>query len=319
MKWVVHYRFNYRPSRYYLYDHDLEDFDLLFEDMPALTPYKMGRRASITIRARDGLEMPAFLTLPPFKEATNLPIVLAISHGPGEREQWGYNALAQWLADRGYGCLQVSLRGADGNATKGGIESVNNDLTDAVQWVIKKGIADPKQVAIFGIDYFGGYAALAGMAFTPELYACAIATPAVNNLKLFFESIPEEERKPLMQVIGNLSDDFVNRKVSPLFHANSIRAPMLLAHADGDGLVSMSETFQLVQTVREKGIPVEYVIYMNEGQGVMKQDNTIDLRQRVEQFLAKHLKAGRTAKKAQVPQGTTAFVVNDKLPNTEHQ
>ncbi|KAL6063827.1 S9 family peptidase [Balamuthia mandrillaris] len=319
MKWVVHYRFNYRPSRYYLYDHDLEDFDLLFEDMPALTPYKMAKRASITIRARDGLEMPAFLTLPPFKEATNLPIVLAISHGPGEREQWGYNALAQWLADRGYGCLQVNLRGSDGDDTKRGIEGVQHDLTDAVQWVIKKGIADPKQVALFGIDYFGGYAALAGMAFTPELYACAIATPAVNNLKLLFESIPEEARKTLTQVMGNLTDEFVNRKVSPLFHANSIRAPMLLAHADGDGLVSMSETFQMVQTVREKGIPVEYVIYLDEGQGVMKQENTIDLRQRVEQFLAKHLKAGRTAKNAQAPQGTTAFVVNDKLPNTEHQ
>jgi len=185
--------------------------------------------------------------------------------------------------------------------------AMQNDLTDAVQWAIAQGIADPKRICIYGGSY-GGYAVLAGLAFTPDLYACGVDIVGPSNLKTLLESAPEywgTARREFALMIGDVeNDEAFNRKVSPLFHADKIKVPLIIAQGANDPRVPIRESDQMVAAMRAKGLPVTYVVYPDEGHGFARPENRLDFYGRVEKFLAEHL-GGRAIPFEEI-EGTTA-------------
>jgi len=298
--WLVGKLYDDKPARYYFYDRSDQKLDLLFPDSPILSKYPFAKIICVEIKARDGLILPGYLTLPPGVPPKNLPMILAPHGGPWARDGWGFNLENQWLANRGYAVLQVNFRGSDGygrkfmNAGNGqwGVGAMQNDLTDAVKWAIAQGYADPKRIGISGGSY-GGYAVLAGLAFTPDLYACGVDTCGISNVRTMFESMPDFwkpiKRRWVLRIGDAEHDDALNRKISPVFHADAIRAPLLIAHGVNDPRVKITESEQIVAAMRKSNIPVTFVVYTDEGHGIGKGVNLLDFAGRVEDFLAKHL------------------------------
>ena len=256
-----------------------------------------------------------------------MPLVLNVHGGRWYRDYWGFNSEAQWLANRGYACLQVNFRGSTGY----GKDFVNagdrewggrmqDDLTDAVKWAVEQGIADPEKVAIFGGSY-GGYAALSGVTFTPDLYAAAVSIVGPSNLETFLKTIPpywESFRKVMDARVGRIPryesgpkagmpkdpKDFTKqdredieflRGRSPFYHVDSIRKPVLIAQGANDPRVNKAESEQFVEAMKKNGLDVEYVVYDNEGHGFARPENRLDFYRKAERFLAKYL-GGRTEK-----------------------
>ncbi len=298
-RWVVAYDGDRQSLHYYLYDRDSGEARLLFVARPELEKYPLAERRPVRIRARDGLVLHGYLTLPPGAEPRNLPTVLYPHGGPWARDFWGWEPIAQWLANRGYAVLQVNFRGSvgygkafvnAGNKEWGG--KMQDDLTDAVRWLIEQGIADPERIAIMGGSY-GGYATLAGLAFTPELYRCGVDIVGPSNLFTLLESIPPYW-KPMVAIfhtrMGHPERDAeLLRARSPLFHAERIRAPLLIGQGANDPRVKRQESLQIVEALRKAGREVEYVEYPDEGHGFFKPENRLDFFRRAERFLAKHL------------------------------
>lgn len=219
--------------------------------------------------------------------------------GPWFRDAWGFNAEVQWLANRGYAVLQVNFRGSTGygkafvNAgDKQWGRAMQNDLTDAVHWAISKEIADPKKIAIYGTSY-GGYAALAGATFTPDLYRCAIDVVGPSNLVTCLKSIPPywSTQIPIWyNRVGNpyTEQEFLN-SISPLFHVNEIKIPILVAHGANDPIVKQAESEQIVAAMKAKNIKYEYLLFPDEGHGFVKPENKLKFYKAAEHFLAEHL------------------------------
>jgi dipeptidyl aminopeptidase/acylaminoacyl peptidase len=244
-------------------------------------------------------------------------LVLNVHGGPWGRDGWGYNPEAQWFANRGYATLQVNFRGSAGFGKKflhsgdkqWGVGTMQHDLTDAVKWAIAKGIADPKKVCIYGGSY-GGYATLAGLVFTPELYACGVDIVGPSNIKTLLQSIPPYwapfKKQFVMQVGDAENDDVFNQRISPLFHAANVRVPLIIAQGANDPRVNVRESTQMVEAMRAKGLPVTYIVYTDEGHGFARPDNRLDFYGRVDEFLAKHL-GGRSEPWLKI-EGTAAEV-----------
>jgi dipeptidyl aminopeptidase/acylaminoacyl peptidase len=238
------------------------------------------------------------LTLPAGVEAKGLPMVLLVHGGPWARDSWGYDAQAQWLANRGYAVLQVNYRGSTGFGKKflhaGDREwarKMHDDLLDAVDWAVKQGYTDPRKVAIMGGSY-GGYAALVGAAFTPDTFACAISMVGPSNLVTLLRSIPPywEPMKKLFSVrVGDLEDEAFLKSRSPLFRADKIRIPMLIAQGANDPRVKQAESEQIVEAIRKAGKPVEYLLFKDEGHGLARPQNRMKYYAAAEAFLGKHL------------------------------
>jgi dipeptidyl aminopeptidase/acylaminoacyl peptidase len=234
------------------------------------------------------------------REAKSLPLVLNVHGGPWARDSWGLDLEAQWLANRGYAVLQVNFRGSTGfgkrflHAGDGewGVGDMQHDLTDAVQWAIQEGIADPMKVAIYGGSY-GGYATLAGLAFTPGLYRCGVDIVGPSNIKTLLEAIPPywAPMKKMFELrVGDVeSDEELNRKISPLFHVENIKAPLLIAQGANDPRVNIRESNQMVAAMRARELEVGYVVYPDEGHGFARPENRLDFYGRSEEFLARHL------------------------------
>jgi len=299
-KWIIQFVSDVCPPVYYLYDRDAAAARPLFEDESDLGRYRFSLQEPVVIMARDGVEVPCYLTLPQGVPPKSLALVLFVHGGPWARDDWGFNQGVQWLANRGCAVLQVNYRGSPGygkrylNAGNGqwGVGSMQHDLTDAVKEMIKRGVADPKRVAIMGGSY-GGYATLAGVTFTPELYACAVAMSGFANLKTSFETFPSfwlPLKKRWIRRVGDVErDEELNRRISPLFHIDKIGAPLLIAHGQNDPRVKISEPEQIVKAMRAKGIPVTFVVYPDEGHGVGRPENQLDLFGRIEEFLGNNL------------------------------
>lgn len=299
-KWVIGYDTDDGPVTYYLYDREKKKAEKLFVSRPELEKYTLAQMKPVVITARDGLEMVGFLTLPPGKEPKNLPLVLNVHGGPWARDAWGYNGEAQWFANRGYATLQLNFRGSTGygknflNAGNGewGVGAMQHDLTDAVNWAIEKGIADPEKVAIYGGSY-GGYAVLAGLTFTPELYCCGVDIVGPSNMQTLFASIPPywaPLKKQLTLRVGDVEgDDEFNRKISPLFHADKIVKPLIIAQGANDPRVNIREADQMVEAMRAREMEVTYVVYTDEGHGFARPENRLDFYGRAEEFIGKHL------------------------------
>jgi dienelactone hydrolase len=247
------------------------------------------------------LEIPAYLTLPKGVEAKNLPTLIIPHGGPWGRDNWGYNSLAQFFANRGYAVLMPNFRGSTGYGRKfldaGNLEwgrKMQDDLTWGVKFVVAQGIADPKRVGILGGSY-GGYATLAGVAFTPDLYAAAVDIVGPSNLITLLDSIPpywESIRTMFYKRMGDPSTPqgkALLMEESPLSSADKIKTPLLVAQGANDPRVNRREAEQIVIALRDRGFPVEYILAPDEGHGFARPINNLALFMASEKFLALHL------------------------------
>ena len=284
---------------YYLYDRRDNSINKLAELSPWLKEEQMAAMQPITFKSRDSEDIHGYLTLPVGVEAKNLPLVIIPHGGPSARDVWGFDSEAQFIANRGAAVLQVNFRGSTGYGKKfqqAGFKQwgrrMQDDLTDGVKWAIARGIADAKRVAIYGGSY-GGYAALAGAAFTPDLYACAVSYVGPSNIFTLLESIPAYW-KPMLEMeyeeIGDpVKDKELLEAVSPVFHAENIKIPLLVAQGANDPRVNKAESDQIVEAVRKAGKEVVYIVKDNEGHGFQNEENRFDFYRALEEFLSKHL------------------------------
>jgi dipeptidyl aminopeptidase/acylaminoacyl peptidase len=255
----------------------------------------------VTYKSSDGLEIPAYLTLPKGVEAKNLPTLIIPHGGPWARDVWGYNTLAQFFANRGYAVLMPNFRGSTGYGRKfldaGNLEwgrKMQDDITWGVKYLVAEGIADPKRVGILGGSY-GGYATLAGVTFTPDLYAAAVDIVGPSNLITLLESIPpywEAARKTFAVRMGDAATPegkAILTERSPLNSVGKIKTPLLVAQGANDPRVNRREAEQIVVALRDRGFPVEYILAPDEGHGFARPVNNLALFMEAEKFLAAHL------------------------------
>jgi dipeptidyl aminopeptidase/acylaminoacyl peptidase len=297
--WLVGFMADNGPVPYYAWDRKKQAATFLFDHKPALKEYTLALMEPVSFSSRDGLTIHGYISFPPDAEQKNLPMVLNVHGGPWSRDTWGYDAEAQWLANRGYACLQVNFRGSTGYG-KGFLNAgdrewggkMHNDLVDAIHWAVDRGYADPKRIAIYGGSY-GGYAALVGATFTPDLFSCAVAIVGPSNLITFIRSVPpywSTFLAMLHQRVGNPDTEeafLVSR--SPLSRVNQIKIPMLIAQGANDPRVKQAESEQIVQAMRDKNIDHEYLLFPDEGHGFGKPENRIRFYAAAEKFLARHL------------------------------
>jgi len=291
-----------RPDRspaFWRWDRAARKAKFLFAARPKLDGYELAPMTPVSFSARDGLKIRAYLTTPAGKEPRKLPLVLLVHGGPWVRDRWGFHPEAQWLASLGFACLQVNYRGSAGFGKRflhaGDREwgaKMQDDLTDAAKWAAASGVADPGRVAIYGGSY-GGYAALAGAAFTPDAYRCAVDVVGPSNLVTLIKSIPPYW-EPLKRVfdlrVGDVErePDFLKSR-SPLFAADRIEIPLLIAQGANDPRVKQAESEQIVAALRKKGKPVEYLLFPDEGHGFAKPANRLKFYAAAESFLGEHL------------------------------
>ncbi len=297
--WMVAFTADNGPVAYYAYNRQKQSAEFLFTNQPELSQYTMATMQPVTFTARDGLTIHGYLTLPPGKSNKNLPMVLNVHGGPWARNIWGYNPEAQWLANRGYACFQVNYRGSTGygkdflNAgDKEWARNMHHDLVDAVNWAVEQGIADPKKVAIYGGSY-GGYAALVGATFTPDLFCCAVDIVGPSNLVTLIKTIPPYWSTFLATFhkrVGNpdTEEEFLQSR-SPLFKVDQIKIPMLIAQGANDPRVKQAESEQIIAAMKSKGINYEYLLFPDEGHGFAKPENRLKFYAAAEKFLAQHL------------------------------
>ncbi len=289
---------------YYFYDRDKDELVKLAEVSPWLNEEHMASMKPIKYTSRDGLTIHGYLTLPVGVKAKNLPVVVNPHGGPWARDYWTFNPEVQLLANRGYAVLQMNFRGSTGYGRefweisfKQWGKTMQDDITDGVHWLIDEGTADPQRVGIYGRSY-GGYATLAGVTFTPDLYACGVDYVGISNIFTVLATLPpywELGRQMMYEMMGDPDkDQELLRAASPLFHADSIRVPLLVAQGANDPRVKQAESDQIVEALKARGIDVPYMVKENEGHGFRNEENRFDFYRAMEQFFAKHL-GGRLA------------------------
>ena len=287
------------PGAYYLYDLKSKKLTEIAKIKPWLKETELAEMKAISYKSRDGLTIPAYLTLPKNSKGKNLPLIVNPHGGPSARDTWGYDSTAQFLANRGYAVLQMNFRGSTGYGKKfwkAGFKQwgrkMQDDVTDGVKYLINQGIADKDKVCIYGGSY-GGYAALAGVAFTPDLYACGISYVGVSNLFTLLESIPpywEPFREQAYEMEGHpVKDKNLLKAVSPVFHADKIKTPLFVAHGANDVRVKKAESDQIVSSLSKRGIEPLYMVKYDEGHGFANEENKIEFYTLMEEFLKKHL------------------------------
>lgn len=287
---------------YWFYDVETDSMTHLADLAPWLRKEDMNEMLPVKYTTRDGLEIEAYLTLPDglgLEEAQNLPVVVHPHGGPWARDCWGYSSEVQFLANRGYAVFQMNFRGSTGYGRRfleasykqWGLK-MQDDITDGVNWLIEQGIADAHRVAIYGGSY-GGYAVLAGLTLTPELYACGIDYVGVSNLFTFMKTIPPYWRPVLEMMYEQVGNPETDKEqlaaTSPALHADRIVAPLFIAQGAKDPRVNKAESDQMVEALRQRGVEVEYMVKDNEGHGFANQENRFDFYRAMERFLAQHL------------------------------
>jgi len=297
--WLVGFTNDTGPVPYFAFDRETGDAHFLFEHQPALSSYQLAAMEPFSYQARDGLTIHGYLSFPEGADRTALPTVLNVHGGPWARDSWGFVPEAQWLANRGYLCVQVNYRGSTGYGKSfvnaGDREwgaRMQDDLTDAVAYVVGQGYADPARVAIYGGSY-GGYAALAGATFTPELYRCAVDIVGPSNLITLIETIPPYWAPLIAQFHTRVGDPEKDRDFlwsrSPLSAVDRIRIPLLIAQGANDPRVKQAESEQIVAALEKAGIDHDYMLFPDEGHGFAKPENRLKFYAEAERFLAKQL------------------------------
>lgn len=253
----------------------------------------------MTIVARDGLRLPTYLTLPPGGARKNLPLILYPHGGPWMRDAWGFDPTVQILATRGYAVLQVQFRGSIGFGTtflNAGTHqfglAMEDDLIDGVRWAIQEGIADPKRLGVTGASA-GGYATLRAIEEYPDLFAAAVDLVGPSDLALLFTTMPAgwgAVKTRWVRRMGDVEhDDALNQRLSPLYHVEAIKTPLMIGQGANDPRVKIANSDRIVQAMREKNLPVTYLVYPDEGHGFARPENNLDFFGRVEEFFARHL------------------------------
>jgi len=299
--WMIVASSDREPGERYLFDRTTRKLTFLYRIFDKLPRESLAPVKSISYKSSDGLVIPAYLTLPVGVPAKNLPLVAWIHGGPWGRDVWGYNPYAQFFANRGYAVLQPNFRASTGYGKKflnaGNNEwgqKMQDDITEGVRYLIAQGIVDPKRVGIAGGSY-GGYATLAGLAFTPDLYAAGVSYVGPSNLITLLNSIPpywESIRTVFNERMGNPNTEAGKAQLvrqSPLNSASRIKAPLLVVQGANDPRVNKAESEQIVTALRDRGSPVEYLLAPDEGHGFARPINNLAMFAAAEKFLAKYL------------------------------
>ena len=327
-KWIVANDPVVKPAASYLYDRDAGTLTRLYVTRPELAEAPLRPMHMLELKSRDGLTLPSYLTLPPGTDSTGdgipdapVPMVLLVHGGPWARDGYGFNGYHQWLANRGYAVLSVNYRGSTGFG-KNFVNAANlqwgrkmhDDLIDAVEWAVASGIAPRDSIAIMGGSY-GGYATLAGLTFTPEVFACGVDIVGPSNLETLLESIPPYWEPIVAQFhtrMGNPNTPdglAMLKERSPLYKAGEIVQPLLIAQGANDPRVKQAESDQIVAAMKEAGVPVTYLLYPDEGHGFAKPANNIAFTAVTESFLAHHL-GGRAERIGETLAQSTAQIVD---------
>src|SRR5215469_16957498 len=297
--WLVAFTNDAGPVAFYAYDTATGSASFLFEHQPELSKYELAGKEPFSYAARDGLTIHGYLTFPPGLDRSDLPTVLLVHGGPWARDTWGFDPIPQWLANRGYLCVQVNFRGSAGYGKEflnaGDREwgaKMQDDLSDAVAEVVSQGWADPSKVAIVGGSY-GGYAALAGATFTPDLYCCAVDIVGPSNLITLIETVPPYWAPIIAQFHRRVGDpkkdaDFLWSR-SPLSRADQIQIPLLIAQGANDPRVKQAESEQIVAALKNAGIDHDYMLFPDEGHGFAKPENRLTFFAAAEKFLSRYL------------------------------
>ena len=307
--WIISYKTDNAPIKYYKYNRTKKKIEFLFTSHKALEKYQLAKMIPVIIKSRDGLDLVSYITFPNYIKLDEnnipdkkLPLIINVHGGPWARDSWGYNPEHQWLANRGYAVLSINYRGSTGFGkdflNAGNLEyagKMHNDLIDGVNWAIENNIADPDKVAIMGGSY-GGYATLVGLTMTPDVFACGIDVVGMSNLLTHVQS-KAPYVKPLLSIyktrIGpwNTEEEkeFLRQK-SPINFVNNIKKPLFIAQGAYDVRVVKAESDQIVNAMKAMHIPVVYALYTDEGHGFAKPGNRISYYALAEQFLAKILK-----------------------------
>ncbi|MEV6984758.1 prolyl oligopeptidase family serine peptidase [Sphaerisporangium sp. NPDC051017] len=309
-RWVATFFHDREPDLTYLYDHGTRESRLLFRPYPRLDPADLAPTRAVSLTARDGLPLPAFLTLPVGVDPVGLPLVLVVHGGPWAHDAWAnYAALrVQFLANRGYAVLQVNFRGSSGYGKRHITAAIgefagamHDDLIDAADWAVKQGIADPARIGIYGGSY-GGYSALVGVTVTPDYFAAAVDYCGISSLPNFMRTVPELWYSTIMKnsfllYCGDPGDpdqeaDLLAR--SPITMIDRVRTPLLVAQGANDVRVVKEESDNVVDALRARGVPVEYLVADDEGHGFQNPENVVTLFRAIERHFAEHL-GGRSA------------------------
>ena len=299
-RWIVAYMHDDGPVSYYLYERDRRDATFLFSHQPALADYTLANVEPFSFPASDGLVIHGYATFPTDRDRRGLPTVVNVHGGPwGARHAWGYDPTAQWLANRGYLCLEINYRGSGGygkdflNASaQEWAGKMHTDLIEGAEWAIQQAYADPDRIAIFGGSY-GGYAALVGATFTPTFFRCAVDIVGPSNLITLLETVPPYWvgiKQVFYRLLGHpeRDRDFLWER-SPLSRVDQIRVPILIAQGANDPRVNQAESEQIVAAMAERDIDHEYMLFPDEGHGFAKPENNLRFYRAAEAFLAKHL------------------------------
>lgn len=333
-KWIVGIDPVSKVAATYLYDRKAKKLSPLYVARPELQNAPLVPMHPVEIKSRDGLTLPSYLTLPrgadkngDGKPEQAVPLVLLVHGGPWARDGYGYNGTHQWLANRGYAVLSVNFRASTGFGKKflnaGNKQwglAMHDDLIDAVNWAVKQGVTSPDKVAIMGGSY-GGYAALAGLTFTPTTFACAVDIVGPSNLETLLGTIPpywEAGKKQMYSRMGDPTTEegkAILRAASPLYKADQIVRPLLIGQGANDPRVKQAESDQIVQAMQAKNIPVTYVVYPDEGHGFAKPNNRIGFNAIAESFLG-HCLGGRVEPLGETVRQSTAQIAHgaDFLP-----
>ena len=301
-KFVVWAGSDRHPGEYHFYDAAADKLEALAVLRPWIDPAQMAVMKPISYTSRDGLTIHGYLTLPAGREAKNLPVVINPHGGPWARDDWGFNPEIQYLANRGFAVLQMNFRGSTGygrafweKSFKQWGKTMQDDITDGVEWLKKEGIADPERIAIYGGSY-GGYATLAGLTFTPDLYACGVDYVGVSNMFTFMNTMPpywEPGKKMMYEMVGDpQADSLLLREASPVFFVDRIKVPLFIAQGAQDPRVNKAESDQVVEALKARGVEVQYLVKDNEGHGFHNEENRFEFYDAMGKFLDDHIGSG---------------------------
>ena len=287
---------------YYIYRAATSELEKLVEVGPWFEGYDLAQMKPISYLSRDGMTIHGYLTLPvSYEKGKKMPLIVNPHGGPWARDTWTFNPEIQFFANRGYAVLQMNFRGSTGYGRQFWEASfkqwglaMQDDVTDGVNWLVEQGVVDPKRIAIYGGSY-GGYCTLAGVAFTPDLYCCAVDYVGVSNLFTFMETIPpywEIYLKMLYEMVGDPNDEEDHKRMkatSPVFHVDKIKAPLFIAQGAKDPRVNQDESDQMVEALQKRGVAVQYMLKENEGHGFHNEENRFEFYRAMEEFLSKYM------------------------------
>ena len=299
-KWIIAFDQDTDPVSYYLYNREKKEATFLYTIKPKLLNYNLQPMHPISYTAQDGLLIHGYITYPE-KKKSKMPLIVLVHGGPWCRDSWGYDPEAQWLTNRGYACLQINYRGSSGygknflNAgNKEWGKKMLDDLVDGVQWAVKHCDIDPERVAISGASH-GGYTALAAAAFTKDIFKCAIDLFGRSNVLSRFTGIPPywqsyiSIQKKRVGDPDNEQDLALMKSASPYYHPENISIPIFVAHGANDARIKQEESDKIVNILKEKNIPHQYLVFENEGHGFIHQENRFHCYKEIEKFLQKYL------------------------------